>query len=113
MTSRGSLSIGENKSRRAAGAGSSPAPLTRSERSRLWRRLRNYDRKITELDRKMVFSELFGMEPWTLSPDVLWERRTKWDERRKEVRRKLKGGGTDESRERSQTRQGIPRTADG
>ena len=87
---RGSLR-GENKSRRAAGAGSSPAPSTKSERSRLWRRLRNYDRKITELDQKLIFAERVGPNPWIPSEEILWERRMKWDKRRKEVRRRLKG----------------------
>ena len=90
MTSRGSLR-GENKSRRAASAGSSPAPSARSERSRLWRRLRNYDRKITELDQKIVFTEIFGKNPNSPSEDILLERRIKWDQRRREVRRRLKG----------------------
>ena len=92
MTLRGSLR-GENKVRRYAGAGSSPAPSARSERTRLWQRLRKYDRKITQLDREIQLARwrnvYIGKNSWPL--DELEKRRAKWDAKRRSVRRRLKG----------------------
>ena len=87
MTTGASLR-GENKGGRAAGVGSSPTPLTKSEKTRLWKRLQNYDRKISALDKMIQFAERRG--------DILFlkrlrERRAGWDEKRKRVRALLKG----------------------
>ncbi len=89
---RGSLR-GENKVRRDAGAGSSPAPSARSTRTRLWRRLRNYDRMISILDADIQFIRWTGLDIRLdgRSLDKLLKRREIIDAKRKAVRRKLKG----------------------
>ena len=84
---------GENKGGRAAGVGSSPTPLTKSEKTRLWKRLRNYDRKISALDREIQLAKwrnaYVERNAWPL--ERLKERRARWDEKRKRVRALLKG----------------------
>ena len=81
---RDSLS-GQNSSRRADGVGSSPA-LSKSKKTALWKRLRKYDRKIGEIDR---YIWLFGaIDRKYISMET---KRKKLDQKRKEVRMKLKG----------------------
>ncbi len=97
--SRGSLS-GQNTGGRTAGVGSSPAPSAKSVRTRLWGRLRKYDRQIAYLDEN-VWLNLWRNEHGQMQPSAyeiypvaqLNERREKLDAKRKEVRRKLKGYG--------------------
>lgn len=66
---------------RIAGTGSSPVLPTKSQRTKLWKRLRKLDRRISELS--SPFSCYFAKNSI--------EKIRKLDQKRKEVRNKLKG----------------------
>ncbi len=92
--SRDSLS-GQNRCRRAAGLGSSPSLsiLPKSQKTRLWKRLREYDRKISKLKGTPAWY-LYGKKCQDyMSDSALKVLATieKLDAKRKEVRNKLKG----------------------
>ena len=88
MYTRDSLR-GQNEHRRMASAGSSPAPSARSQRTRLWKRLRRLDRKIHWLDAGIKSNAVFSYEP---RMDRKMEcQRIKADAQRISVRNKLKG----------------------
>ena len=87
MTSRDRLS-GQTEDRRIARVGSSPAPSTRSERTRLWKQLRGLDRQIAEADNWLYYNS------WLLryGPEIrkVEDRRDRLDKKRKDVRMRLK-----------------------
>jgi hypothetical protein len=65
---------------------------TRSSRvsSTIFLRLRSLDRKITEIDKLLIYHKKF-FAPWTQKElKKLWERRNKLDQKRKEIRIKRK-----------------------
>ena len=72
--------------RRAAGAGSSPVLPTKSQRTKLWKRLRR-------LDRELYFYDTFlkKMTGYRIYRADLWVEGIKLDQKRKEIRNKLKG----------------------
>ena len=89
MTLSGDSLSGQNKGRRAAGTGSSPVLPTKYERTKLWNRLRELDRKhgLQALYMKKCLSYLsYG--------DLMEQARQKLlgiDLKRKSIRLKLKG----------------------
>ena len=96
--SRDSLS-GQNRGRRVAGGGSSPPPsikvLTKSQKTKLWKRLRRYDSKIDPIKSRLD-SYYWQMERYRCwggieHPESLKEKFNKLDAKRKDVRNKLKG----------------------
>ena len=87
MNSGGSLRD-QNKVRRHAGVGLSPTPLTKSVRTRLWKRLRGLDRKVAQLDYAIWIGSYLRTHKENLK---FKERRDKEDAKRRSVRRKLKG----------------------
>ena len=90
MTSRDRLS-GQTEDRRIARVGSSPAPSTRSERTRLWNRLRKLDRQIAEADNWLYYNSWsLGWNTGKKKRDVE-ARRDRLDAKRKDVRMRLKG----------------------
>lgn len=96
MTKRRSISRdgvrGQHSSGRVDGSGSSPDPskkLTRSQKSKLWFRLRNYDRKFHEVDKLARLRSFYPDDDKRLMK--LREQRYKLDEKRRRVRLKLKG----------------------
>jgi len=78
---------GQTEGRIVASAGSSPAPSTRSARTRLWKRLRRLDSQIGQLDRVIEFRVIMYRGA---GKDLIAQREKK-DAKRKEVRMKLKG----------------------
>lgn len=82
---------GQNKGRRVAGVGSSPALPTRSERTRLWQRLRRLDRQIAGLDQWLYLNSWF--RGWTTEQErgKKTERRAALDAKRRDARNRLKG----------------------
>ena len=79
---------GQNEHRRMASAGSSPAPSTRSQRTRLWRRLRKLDSKISQLDYGLWIQRHIGSQTVVEKMEC---QRIKADASRLSVRNKLKG----------------------
>lgn len=74
---------GQNRGRRAAGAGSSPA------RSILWRRLRECDRRITELD-WLIQVETCAERFRSSKSNKLKKQREACDAKRKAIRMSMK-----------------------
>ncbi len=87
QSARDSLS-GQNRGRRVASVGSSPA-LSPSQKTRLWQRLRRYDRKIAQIDEVFKYGEWFISDKKRIP--IMKNNRQKLDERRRVVRMKLKG----------------------
>lgn len=86
QTARDSLR-GQNECRRVAGVGSSPI-LSPSQKTRLWQRLRKYDRQIAKIDERSRW-EYYFVEKKDIPK--LKKKRSDLDEKRKNVRRQLKG----------------------
>ena len=80
---------GQNEVRRHAGTGSSPVLPTKSQRTRLWKRLRRLDRKFHWLDVGIKINSGFQYE--TRGDRKLCTQRDKVDAQRLSVRNKLKG----------------------
>jgi len=87
MYARASLS-GQNRDRRVAGAGSSPA-LSPSKKTVLWQRLRKYDQHIAELECRLAFMRAHNFMRGDIAK--LEQQRAAVDEKRRLVRRKLQG----------------------
>ncbi len=87
QSARDSLS-GQNRGRRVACVGSSPA-LSPSKKTRLWQRLRKYDREIAEIDEVFKYGEFFIFDKKRIP--VMKKSRQELDEKRRVVRMKLKG----------------------
>ena len=82
---------GQTGDRRIASAGSSPAPSTKSERTRLWKRLRRLDQQIAEADNWLYYNSWsLGWNMGKKKRDVEM-RREMLDAKRRGVRRALKG----------------------
>lgn len=82
---------GQAWDRRIASAGSSPAPSTKSERTRLWNRLRRLDRQIAETDNWLYCNSWsLGWNTGKKMKDVE-TRRARLDAQRRDVRMRLKG----------------------
>lgn len=79
---------GQNKGRRAAGTGSSPVHPTRSERTRLWKRLRYLDRECAKCKELIDWYNIVIQKERYIKQT---EKFKNLDARRKEVRLKLKG----------------------
>jgi hypothetical protein len=82
---------GQTEGRRVASAGSSPAPPTRSARTRLWKRLRRLDRQIHEADEWLRFNSWLHGWGTEKRRTKVKERRFRLDAQRKATRMKLKG----------------------
>lgn len=73
--------------RRVTGVGSSPTLPNKSEKTRLWKKLRKLDRKLSKM--KSI--------PWSHSNEYAWiygkniNKKQELDRKRKQIRLKLKG----------------------
>ena len=90
MKSTGDSLSGQNRCRRVAGDGSSPSlpVLSKSQKTKLWQRLRRYDRKVEKLNIQLDWHNTFCNSE---KAHVVMVKLENADLTRKLIRDKLKG----------------------
>lgn len=79
---------GQNMNGRIAGTGSSPVLPTKSQRTKLWNRLRKLDSNISLLDKNIPIIKMIGPKKEFIK---MTNKRVVLDQKRMDIRNKLKG----------------------